>query len=185
MGSDSNARQRDAAGEHVLEVFAKDCAGNEAMVTVSFTIERQGPPPLIGDVTVVPESVDRGQPVTITTVVANDGGEGVSDILVEVVVIPEAGGDPAAEFTSMISLGPDEARTLVDFLPTHDLVPGPYRAELGVSGTFFGEDYELELDQAAFEVLPFVAIPGIGPMGIVLLILMVAVCGIWRLRRLG
>ena len=131
---------------------------------------------MTGDLTVVPESVERGQLVTLTAVVANDGGEAVADIFVEVVIVPEAGGDPVAEFTSMISLGPDEARTLVDDLRTHDLAPGLYLAELSVSGTFFGEDYELELDQAALEVLQIVAIPGISPMGILLLILIDGRC---------
>lgn len=175
----------DALGEHVLEVFAVDCADNEAMVMVIFTIERQGPPPVVGDLTVVPDIVERGQLVTLTAVITNEGGDGVTDMLVELVIVPEAGGDPVAEFASMISLGPEEARTVVHALRTHGLAPGLYRAELVVSGTFFGEDYELRMDQAAFEVLQIVAIPDVSPLGILMLILMIAVCGMWRVRRSG
>jgi hypothetical protein len=50
-------------------------------------------------------------------------------------------------------------------------------------GAFFGEDYDLDLDQGAFEVLQVAAIPGLDPAGMLILILLTACAGFAILRR--
>jgi flagellar hook assembly protein FlgD/Tol biopolymer transport system component len=173
----------DQPGDHTLEVSAIDCADNEAYTTVAFTVGLQGPPPLLGDLTVAPDIVERGRPIGFAAQITNDGDQPVDDILVTFAVIPDAGSTPVAEITSALSLGPDESRTVEEILTTRNLQPGIYRVELRASGVFFGEDYDLDLDTAAFEVLQVAAIPGLDPAGMLILILLTACAGFAILRR--
>jgi len=80
-------------------------------------------------------------------------------------------------------LGPDQSGSVVEMFGTYGLPPGFYRVDLGVAGTFFGEDYELELDQGAFEVLQIVAIPDLSLEGSLVLILLILIGGMWLMRR--
>ena len=49
--------------------------------------------------------------------------------------------------------------------------------------TQFGTDYALDLDQGGLEILLPVAIPGPGAAARLLLILLMAISGLWVLRR--
>jgi flagellar hook assembly protein FlgD/subtilase family serine protease len=169
-------------GEHLLALEASDCAGHVTTETIAFTIEGAPPLELSGLVWLSASVVERGIPFTSFAQASNDGLDEVQDVTLEMRVVFESG-STATVHGWELTLPAGDSVDLEHEFSTVGWKPGDYDVEFHAVGTYAGDPFAEVLGVAPLQVTGPTPIPGLGWIGRALMLTMIAMAGVWLIRR--